>query len=88
MNIKSQIRESGNVLGSERTDNLITSVVDYVAQSVQETFGPYGHNVLIEGVGSVTSTKDGWTVLQNITFKDTTMNAIKSIFPFFIMISS
>ena len=47
MNIKSQIRESGNVLGSERTDNLITSVVVYVSQSVPETFGPYCHNVLI-----------------------------------------
>ena len=79
MNMNQKIRDAGNVLGSRDTDKLIASVVDYVAQSVKETFGPYGHNVLIEGVGNVTSTKDGWTVLQNITFKDTTMNAIKSM---------
>ena len=72
------IKELGNVLSDDVVTTTFGDVISYVAESVGRTFGPYGHNALIQTMDNVFSTKDGWTVLQNIAFKDPLCNAIKS----------
>ena len=72
------VKELGNVLSDDVVTTTFGDVIRYVADSVGRTFGPYGHNALIQTMDNVFSTKDGWTVLQNIAFKDPLCNAIKS----------
>lgn len=44
------------------------SISTDVADALLPTYGPYGACTLIQSVDSVYSTKDGWTVLQNLNY--------------------
>ena len=69
----------GNVISIDTFRPRMAEVLDYVANSVANTLGPYGHNTLIQSTDRVISTKDGWNVLRNITFNNTIDNSIKSL---------
>ena len=70
---------SGNVISNSVFRPRVAEVLDYVANSVANTLGPYGHNTLIQSADRVVSTKDGWNVLQSINFNNTIDNSIKSL---------
>lgn len=74
-----KIDKMGNIIDNTHTTEMIDDIVDYIANAVSQTFGPYGHNTLIQTLDNVQSTKDGWTVLQNITFKSPLYNTIKTM---------
>lgn len=57
----------------------IQGVLDTVANIIGETIGPYGKNILSHSVNTITSTKDGWNSIQDITFESSLDNAIKSM---------
>lgn len=67
----------GNVINNTRFRDIMNGTLDYLANSVAQTFGPYGHNAIIQTTDAVYTTKDGWHTLQNINFTDPTRNAIK-----------
>lgn len=69
----------GNVLPKNKFQPRMAEVLNYVAESVAETLGPYGHNALIQTTDRVVSTKDGWNVLRNITFDNIVDNSMKSL---------
>ena len=69
----------GNVISNDTFQPRVADVLGYVADSVANTLGPYGHNTLIQSTDRVVSTKDGWNVLKNITFDNTIDNSIKSL---------
>ena len=69
----------GNVISNDVFQPRMAEVLDYVANSVANTLGPYGHNTLIQSADRVVSTKDGWNVLRNITFDNTIDNSFKSL---------
>ena len=67
----------GNVISHERFKELMNETLDYVASAVSETFGPHGHNALIQTMNTVYSTKDGFHTLQNISCGDPIRTSIK-----------
>lgn len=67
----------GNVIKKEEFGEIISSVLSYVSDAVSETFGPHGHNALIQTADTVFSTKDGFHTLQNIDCGDSVKNSIK-----------
>ena len=69
----------GNVITKNNFQPRMADVLDYVANSVANTLGPYGHNTLIQTTDRVISTKDGWNVLRNINFDNTIDNSFKSL---------
>ena len=69
----------GNVILGENLSKRMTEVLGYVADSVATTLGPNGHNTIIQNMDRLFSTKDGWTVLQNIQLHNTVGNSIKSM---------
>lgn len=57
-----------NRLNKESLNERMLSIATDVAEALIPTYGPYGACTLIQSVDSVYSTKDGWTVLQNLTY--------------------
>lgn len=67
----------GNVIKREEFKKMMNEVLMYTSGVVAETFGPHGHNALIQTANTVYSTKDGFHTLQNIDCSDTIRNSIK-----------
>ncbi len=67
----------GNVIKRNDFREIMDSVLAYVSNAVSETFGPHGHNALIQTADTVYSTKDGFHTLQNIDCGDSVKNSIK-----------
>lgn len=67
----------GNVVRDNDIASRMSEVFDYVGNAVANTYGPLGHTTLIQNTTGVTATKDGWTVLQNITLDNVFDNSIK-----------
>lgn len=59
-----------NVISSEMLKTLLRDVSTMVADTLKNTFGPYGQSTLIQTTASVYSTKDGWNVMQNLRITD------------------
>ena len=57
-----------NKINKESLNERMLSIATDVAEALIPTYGPYGACTLIQSVDSVYSTKDGWTVLQNLTY--------------------
>ena len=57
-----------NRIDKESLNERMLSIATDVANAVLPTYGPYGACTLVQSVDSVYSTKDGWTVLQNLTY--------------------
>lgn len=55
-----------NVVNSERLKPTLIEITSLVAEVIKNTFGPYGHNTLVQTLDSVYSTKDGWNVMRNL----------------------
>lgn len=68
-----------NLIKGEELSSRIREVLNTVADIIGETIGPYGKNILSHSVNTITSTKDGWNSIQDITFESTLDNAIKSM---------
>lgn len=68
-----------NVLENDVFQPRMMEILDTVAESVAQTLGPFGHNALIQTTDRVVSTKDGWNVMQHISFDNIVDNAIKSL---------
>lgn len=69
----------GNVMNKNAYRKRMSSIVDYVADTVGKTFGPCGHTALIQTQDSVISTKDGWNLTQAIKFDNLIDNSMKSM---------
>lgn len=69
----------GNVIRDNDISERMSEVFDYVGNAVANTYGPLGHTTLIQDANGVTATKDGWTVLQNITLDNIFDNSIKKM---------
>ena len=69
----------GNVIRDNDISERMSEVFDYVGDAVASTYGPLGHTTLIQDANGVTATKDGWTVLQNITLDNIFDNSIKKM---------
>lgn len=65
MNIKQSTLNRAN---NQELSELMLKICEDVAKAIAPTYGPYGANALIQSVDTVYSTKDGWTVLQNLTY--------------------
>lgn len=72
-------RLKGNVIRDNDISERMSEVFDYVGDAVASTYGPLGHTTLIQDANGVTATKDGWTVLQNITLDNIFDNSIKKM---------
>lgn len=72
-------RLRGNVIRDNDISERMSEVFDYVGNAVASTYGPLGHTTLIQDANGVTATKDGWTVLQNITLDNIFDNSIKKM---------
>lgn len=57
-----------NKLDKESLNKRMLEISTDVANALLPTYGPYGACTLVQSVDSVYSTKDGWTVLQNLTY--------------------
>lgn len=73
------ISKYGNILNTQNTKKAIADVLDYIASVVSNTLGPYGHNALYQSASNISSTKDGWTVAQNIKFNNILYSAIRDL---------
>lgn len=69
-----------NRIGVESLSARMLQIVTDVANAVIPTYGPYGQNTLVQSVDTVYSTKDGWTVLQNLNYPyNGVNNALKKL---------
>ena len=65
-----------NVISEESYKTRIMEIFEMLADSVSKTVGPYGAGTMIEEMGSYHMSKDGFTVLKNIRFNNTTDNIL------------
>lgn len=69
-----------NTLTQRQLADLMKDISTDVAGAIAPTYGPYGANTLIQTADSVYSTKDGWTVAQNLTYANNGVyNALKKL---------
>lgn len=73
------VQIKGNVVDGSYFKERSTKILDYVANAISKTMGPYGHNVLIQSGDRMSSTKDGWNVMKAISFHDIFDNCVKSM---------
>ena len=76
--VQKVIREPrGNVLSGEAHHDAIASALEAIARTVARTLGPHGSNTLIrDEAGGHLATKDGYTVLQRLTFVQETATMV------------
>lgn len=77
--LKGNNNVSWNIVDGDTYKNVIKDVFNNVAQRIEFTMGPYGGDTVFEKAGRTAMTKDGWTVLQNITFNNPVYNSILTL---------
>lgn len=55
-----------NVIKKDTLKPLLNEITALVADTIKNTFGPFGHSTLIQTMDAVYSTKDGWNVTRNL----------------------
>ena len=69
-----------NTLSKDQLNQLMLKISSEVADAIAPTYGPYGANTLVQSMDSVYSTKDGWNVLQNLTYQNNGVyNSLKKL---------
>lgn len=68
-----------NVVDNEIFKDSVRKVFRQVADSLECTLGPYGSSTVIDYMGQLHVTKDGWSVLKRIYFDDRMHNNILNL---------
>lgn len=68
-----------NVINEEIFKERVLTVFKMVANKLAKTLGPYGATTIIEKLGEMHVTKDGWQVVKKIRFDDNINNNIMQL---------
>lgn len=72
-------KASWNVVDGDTYKAVIREVFQSVAERISFTMGPYGGDTVFEHAGQTYMTKDGWTVLKNISYDNPVYNSILNL---------
>lgn len=72
----SNVDYSWNIIEEDDFRERVRTIFRIVSGALTKTLGPYGSTTIIEEYGENHVTKDGWTVLKHIHFKDNVNNDI------------
>ena len=73
---KYQVNMNNNVISEEEYKERINLLFDDVAQILSKTLGPYGATSVLDKVGDVMLSKDGWQVLKKLAYMDEVQNTL------------
>lgn len=68
-----------NVVDEKTFKEAVRKVFEKVAEALECTLGPYGSTTIIDQMGQLHITKDGWSVLKRIYFNDRMYNNILNL---------
>ena len=73
---KSKINMTNNVVTEEEYKLRINLLFDDVSNTLSKTLGPYGATSVLDKVGDVMLSKDGWQVLKKLAYMDEIQNTL------------
>ena len=73
---KSKINMNNNVINEEEYRLRINLLFEDVAGTLSKTLGPYGATSVLDKVGDVMLSKDGWQVLKKLAYMDEVQNTL------------
>ena len=73
---KSKINMTNNVVTEEEYRLRINLLFDDVSNTLSKTLGPYGATSVLDKVGDVMLSKDGWQVLKKLAYMDEIQNTL------------
>lgn len=73
---KYQINMNNNVISEEEYKERINLLFDDVSKILSKTLGPYGATSVLDKVGDVMLSKDGWQVLKKLAYMDEVQNTL------------
>ena len=73
---KSKINMNNNVITEEEYRLRIQLLFEDVAGILSKTLGPYGATSVLDKVGDVMLSKDGWQVLKKLAYMDEVQNTL------------
>lgn len=76
VNACDNLRHNTNIINEEAYRNRLLAIMEVASEMVQKTLGPYGATTIVDDGLFTYPTKDGWTVLKNLRFRDGVANAI------------
>lgn len=72
----SKINMTNNVIDEEEYKERITLLFEDVANKLSKTLGPFGATTVLDKVGDVMLSKDGWQVLKKLAYMDEVQNTL------------
>ena len=76
MDNKYKINMNNNVITEEEYRERIHLLFDDVSNTLSKTLGPYGATSVLDKVGDVMLSKDGWQVLKKLAYMDEVQNTL------------
>ena len=73
---KSKINMNNNVITEEEYRLRINLLFEDVSNTLSKTLGPYGATSVLDKVGDVMLSKDGWQVLKKLAYMDEVQNTL------------
>ena len=73
---KYQINMNNNVISEEEYKERINLLFNDVSNILSKTLGPYGATSVLDKVGDVMLSKDGWQVLKKLAYMDEVQNTL------------
>ena len=73
---KSKINMTNNVITEEEYRLRINLLFEDVSNTLSKTLGPYGATSVLDKVGDVMLSKDGWQVLKKLAYMDEVQNTL------------
>src|SRR5699024_388622 len=67
---------TNNVIDEEEYKERITLLFEDVANKLSKTLGPFGATTVLDKVGDVMLSKDGWQVLKKLAYMDEVQNTL------------
>lgn len=76
VNACDELRYNTNIISESDYRKRLLAIMEVASDMVQKTLGPYGATTIVDDGLFTYPTKDGWTVLKNLRFRDGVANAI------------
>ena len=73
---KNEINMTNNVIDEEEYKQRITLLFEDVSSKLSKTLGPFGATTILDKVGDVMISKDGWQVLKKLAYMDEIENTL------------
>ena len=73
---KSKLNLTNNVIDEEEYKLRINVLFEDVSNKLSKTLGPYGATTVLDKVGDVMLSKDGWQVLKKLAYMDEVQNTL------------